>query len=270
MHNGGRATTSSVRATAAASASRQPTSRVRTGTRQRTTPAVSEVPSSSPLCAGIAALAITQDPTLTSSEVRQLMRNSGRKIGSFAYVSGWNQQYGYGAVDASAVVAGATPGGSIVVEKQTIPDGDPATFTFTGDAAGTIGDGGQLISATGAGAFTATELVPGGWSLFEIECDDGDSVGSVGTATAAFNVASGETVTCVFTNCSDSQATVDLSGVTVIETETYTACRHSNRGHIQVGGAGSARFRAGSRIVLENGFSVASGGRFTAEIVGMP
>ena len=226
--------------------------------------------SATPLCAGIAALAISEDPTLTSSQVRQLMRASGRKIGSYAYVSGWNEQYGYGAVDASAVVAGATPGGSIVVEKQTIPDGDPATFTFTGDAAGTIGDGGQLISATGAGAFTATELVPGGWSLFEIECDDGDSVGSVGTATAAFNVASGETVTCVFTNCSDSQATVDLSGVTVIEAETYTACDTLTADTFRVGGAGSARFRAGSRIVLENGFSVASGGRFRAEIVGMP
>ena len=91
------------------------------------------------------------------------MRNSGRKIGSVAYVSGWNQQYGYGAVDASTVVASAAPGGNIIVEKQTIPDGDPATFTFTGDAAGTIGDGGLLLAATGPGTFTSTETVPGGW-----------------------------------------------------------------------------------------------------------
>jgi hypothetical protein len=159
---------------------------------------------------------------------------------------------------------------NIIVEKQTIPDGDPATFTFTGDAAGTIGDGQQIAAATGKGTFTSTETVPGGWSLFEIECDDGDSTGDVGTATATFIVTTDEIVTCVFTNCSDTYSTVDLSGVSVTGTETYTACDTLTADTFSIESSGDARFRAGSRIVLENGFSVASGGGFTAEIVGSP
>ena len=35
--------------------------------------------------------------------------------------------------------------GTIIVEKQTTPDGAPDSFTFTGDAAGTITDGGQIV-----------------------------------------------------------------------------------------------------------------------------
>ncbi len=227
--------------------------------------------SAAPLCSGIAALAISADPTLTAAEVRQIMSNSGRKIGSAAYASGWNQEYGYGAVDASAAVAAATPGsGGIIVEKQTIPDGDSASFTFTGDAAGTISDGQQIVSVTGPGAFSSIETVPTGWSLFEIQCDDSDSMGNIGTATATFNVAADETVTCVFTNCSDSQSTVDLSGVTVSGTETFVACDTLTADTFEVESTGDAHFRAGSRIILENGFSVASGGVFTAEIVGSP
>jgi hypothetical protein len=89
--------------------------------------------SAAPLCSGIAALAITEDPTLTASEVRQLMRDSGRKIGSYAYSSGFNQKYGYGAVDASAVVSGTTPDPGIIVKKQTDPDGSTQEFTFSTD-----------------------------------------------------------------------------------------------------------------------------------------
>ena len=227
--------------------------------------------SAAPLCSGIAALAISADPTLTAAEIRQIMRDSGREIGSAAYASGWNQEYGYGAVDASAVVAATTPGsGGIIVEKQTIPDGDAASFTFTGNAAGSISDGQQIVSVTGTGTFSSTETVTTGWSLFEIECNDGDSVGDVGTATATFNVAADETVTCIFTNCSDSQSTVDLSGVTVTGTETFVACDTLTADTFVVESTGNAHFRAGSRITLENGFSIAAGGIFTAEIVGSP
>jgi subtilisin family serine protease len=226
--------------------------------------------SAAPLCSGIAALAISADPTLTAAEIRQIMRNSGRKIGSSAYVGGWNQEYGYGAVDALAVVSASTPGGGIIVEMQTIPDGDAASFTFTGDAAGSIIDGQQIVSVTGPGIFSSTETVPAGWSLFEIECNDSDSTGNIGTATATFNVAADETVTCIFTNCSDSQSTIDLSGVTVTGTETFVACDTLTADTFVVESTGDAYFRAGSRITLENGFSVASGGVFTAEIVGSP
>ena len=54
------------------------------------------------------------------------------------------------------------------------------------------------------------QTVAAGWSLFEIDCNDGDSGGDVAAATATFNVATDETVICVFTNWSDTDSTVNL------------------------------------------------------------
>jgi hypothetical protein len=223
--------------------------------------------SAAPLCSGIAALAITADPTLSAAEVRQTMRDNARKIGSVAYSSGWNSQYGYGAVDASSVVSAVSIGGSIIVEKQTLPDGDSQTFNFSGDGAGTIGDDQQIVVATGPGSFSSTETVPGGWTLLAITCDDDDSTGTVGTATASVNVAADETVTCVFTNCDTTLSTIDLSGVNVTGDETYEACDTLTADNFTIQGTGSAHFRAGNAIVLENGFAALSGSEFTAEIV---
>ncbi|NNG15594.1 MAG: hypothetical protein HKM89_03865 [Gemmatimonadales bacterium] len=92
-----------------------------------------------------------------------------------------------------------TKRGTIIVEKQTDPDGALASFTFTGDAAGIISDGQQIVvSNMVPGAYSSTEIVPEGWELTGITCDDGNSSGS--GATATFNVEPGETVTCIFNN----------------------------------------------------------------------
>ena len=96
--------------------------------------------------------------------------------------------------------------GTIIVEKQTEPDGAPGTFTFTGDAPGTISDDGQIIVAElPPGTYTATEADPTpAFDLTGITCDDGGSATpstwDVGTRTATFNLESGETVKCTFTN----------------------------------------------------------------------
>jgi len=58
--------------------------------------------------------------------------------------------------------------------------------------------------------------------------------------------------------------------VTATGTETFVACNTLTADTFVVESTGNAYFRAGSRITLENGFSVASGGVFTAEIVGSP
>lgn len=160
---------------------------------------------------------------------------------------------------------------SIVVEKRTIPGGDPATFTFTGDVAGSIGDGQQLTENVGAGTYTATETVPTGWSLASISCDDNDSTGSVGTATATLDVSTDETVTCVFTNCSDSaDVTLDLSGVTVAsgEAETFEACDALAADDFVAEDGSTVTFRAGRRIVLGSGVEI--GGSFAAIVVNDP
>jgi hypothetical protein len=93
-----------------------------------------------------------------------------------------------------------TERGTIIVEKQTLPDGSPATFDFGGSLVGTIGDGGEISLQVMPAQYSTTETVPGGWDLTDITCDDGNSSGDVGTATATYNVEPGETVRCVFTN----------------------------------------------------------------------
>jgi plastocyanin len=96
--------------------------------------------------------------------------------------------------------------GTIIVEKQTNPDGAAGSFSFTGDASGSIGDGGQItVNNLAPGTYTSTETNPApGFDLTSISCDDGASATAstfdVGTRTATFKVDPGETVKCTFTN----------------------------------------------------------------------
>ena len=107
-------------------------------------------------------------------------------------------------IDDVSLTVDGTETGTIIIEKQTIPDGDPKTFTFSGDVSGTLGDGDTASADVAPGTYSSTESVPAGWELTSISCDDGNSSGNVGTATATFSVSAGETVTCTFTNTADA------------------------------------------------------------------
>jgi len=97
-----------------------------------------------------------------------------------------------------------TQTGTIIIEKQTNPDGVQEMFTFTGDAAGSIADNGQIVvSGLQPGTYTSTEIVPAGWTLTSIVLDDNNSTGDVNSATATFHLESGETVKAVFTNTAE-------------------------------------------------------------------
>jgi hypothetical protein len=104
--------------------------------------------------------------------------------------------------------------GTIIVEKQTNPDGAAGSFSFSGTAAGSIGDNGQIVVANLApGTYTSTEADPRpDFDLTGIACDDGGSAtassGSVAARTATFKLDPGETVKCVFTNTQRGSATV--------------------------------------------------------------
>ena len=101
--------------------------------------------------------------------------------------------------DSPAYKVSAT--GTIIVEKQTVPDGATLPFDFSGDVAGSIKDGEQLkLENQQPGTYTSQETVPDGWDLTGITCDDGNSTGDVNTATATFHLEAGETVKCTFTN----------------------------------------------------------------------
>jgi plastocyanin len=108
-----------------------------------------------------------------------------------------------------------TKRGKIIVEKQTNPDGAAGSFTFTGDAAGSISDGGQItVNNVAPGTYTSTESDPTpAFDLTSIACDDGasatPSTTSLGTRTATFKVDPGETVKCTFTNTKKGHIIVD-------------------------------------------------------------
>ncbi len=108
-----------------------------------------------------------------------------------------------------------TKRGKIIVEKQTNPDGASGSFTFTGDAAGSISDGGQIeVNNVAPGTYTSTEGDPTpAFDLTSISCDDGasatPSTTSLGTRTATFKVDPGETVKCTFINTKRGHIVVD-------------------------------------------------------------
>jgi len=100
--------------------------------------------------------------------------------------------------------------GRIEIEKQTVPNGDPATFGFTGEIIATLGDGQSDGKDVDAGTYTVSETALAGWTLTGIVCNDNNSSGTGNTAT--FNVAAGETVRCVFTNTKNATTTTPGGG----------------------------------------------------------
>lgn len=96
--------------------------------------------------------------------------------------------------------------GTVIVAKQTNPDGAPGSFTFTGTPSGTISDDQTLSRNVLPGTYTSTEDTALGFSLVKIECSDANSSGDTSTRMATFHVHAGETVTCTFTNSSTAPA----------------------------------------------------------------
>ena len=101
--------------------------------------------------------------------------------------------------------------GTIIVEKQTVPDGAPDTFGFSGALTGSIADGGTLQRKVDAGTYVVNEQFAAGWQGSTVLCSDANSFGSVGTSgsSATFVVEEGETVRCVFTNIRQTRLRID-------------------------------------------------------------
>ena len=121
-----------------------------------------------------------------------------------------------------------TQRGHVIVEKQTDPDAVPGTFTFSGDAAGTISDDGQIVVRNLVPeTYTAIEDDPTpAFDLTAISCDDGSSTTpstwDVGTRTATFQLDPGETVKCAFTNTLLTSPTGYSSDLDGVGKDTYT------------------------------------------------
>ncbi len=117
------------------------------------------------------------------------------------------------------------PKSRIEIKKETVPDGDPTQFTFTGAFNITISDGQGAANNVAPGTYTVSESVPAGWTLTSISCDDEDSFGSGTTAT--YVVDPGETVKCVFTNTKNPPTTTTPPPTTTTPPPTTTTPPHT-------------------------------------------
>lgn len=59
---------------------------------------------SAPQVSGVIALMLSVNPNLTPAEIRNILRNSANKISEYTYTNGWNQEVGYGLLDAYKAV----------------------------------------------------------------------------------------------------------------------------------------------------------------------
>lgn len=95
--------------------------------------------------------------------------------------------------------------GTIVIEKQTDPDGAPDSFGFTTTGGLTpatfslTDDGTRTYSNVLAGDYTVSEDAAAG-DLTSIACTGGTTSTNLATRTASITLAADETVRCVFTN----------------------------------------------------------------------
>lgn len=101
-----------------------------------------------------------------------------------------------------------TKDATLILEKQTLPDGAQQTFQFVGGVAGSIQDDDNITVVAPPGRYDSIELVPAGWRLTDVRCDDDDSSGHLPTNTVTFNASAGERITCVATNTQDASITV--------------------------------------------------------------
>ncbi len=109
--------------------------------------------------------------------------------------------------------------GTIIVEKQTVPNGSQQSFDFDlsyGDGDADLIDGGQ--DSTGnllPGTYSVSEHTPAGWDLTSAVCSDGSSPSSI-------SLQSGERVTCVFTNTQRGQIVVDKVTIPSRDPQSFT------------------------------------------------
>jgi hypothetical protein len=121
-----------------------------------------------------------------------------------------------------------TQDGTIIIRKQTLPDGIDQAFSFTGDPAGSIRDysafNEQISIDRQPGLFGGEETVPAGWALTDISCASVDNTSTVSIGvndiftSAGFDrgddqiqvdLAAGDTVTCTYTNTKLGSITVE-------------------------------------------------------------
>ena len=136
-------------------------------------------------------------------------------------------------VDAPAV-------GTIIIAEQT--DGPDGFFGFASPTAslnvsvatsGGAGQAGAVTLARGTYTVSAKDMSADGFHLDGIACDDSDSSGDLGTATATVVLAAGEAVTCTFHSSNTRDKAVQT--ITSLLTTTNTIIQNNQADTAQEG-----------------------------------
>ncbi|MEJ2627974.1 MAG: SdrD B-like domain-containing protein, partial [bacterium] len=79
---------------------------------------------------------------------------------------------------------------TIIIEKQTDPDGSPQSFDFDGEIDVNLTDGQSQSKTVVPGTYSVNENVPAGWTLTDIVITDptGNSTKNVGAGSVSFDV----------------------------------------------------------------------------------
>lgn len=95
-----------------------------------------------PQVAGVAALMLSVNPSLTPSQIQSKLRNTCTKLSGYTYTNGWNTYVGYGLLNAYAAVCSALSAGEIVGPPlvytnslyyiNSLPSGVTVSWSLTG------------------------------------------------------------------------------------------------------------------------------------------
>ncbi|HYC88271.1 MAG TPA: S8 family serine peptidase [Thermoanaerobaculia bacterium] len=152
--------------------------------------------SATPLASGVAGLLLSRNPSLTVTQLKTAMQNSADKVGGEPYVSGRNNRYGHGRVNADAallsIASCATIGlTSVVPDAQTlnaysqsfVASGGVPTYIY----AVTVGSLPPGLTLSVAGLLSGTPTAAGTYS-FTVQATDANGCTGYRTVNMAVTV----------------------------------------------------------------------------------
>jgi thermitase len=159
---------------------------------------------SAPTVAGVVALVLSANPSLTATQVQEIIKQSADDLGS----AGWDPSYGSGRVNAARAVSLASGGGA--------PDTTPPTATLTSPAAGSTVSGSVLVQVAASDNVGVTSVNLG---------VDGVSVGNDAVAPYTF---SWSTATVANGTHTLTVSSSDAAGNTATTSTTVTVSNFSD------------------------------------------
>src|SRR5207302_782010 len=131
--------------------------------------------SATPLSSGIAALLLSRNASLTSAQVKAAMQTTADKVGPQAYVSGRNDRYGFGRLNANAALLSIVSCATITLSPSVLPDGTANSFYSQNVVASggtgpytyaiTVGASPSGLGISSTGVVSGTPTTPGTFSF---------------------------------------------------------------------------------------------------------